>query len=452
MKKYFSSYWIRSAFYTFLQRFSLTFFGLINFMILIRTLTKPQMGTWALFLAVTSIFEAAKTNLLKNAHVRFVSANDNIKDRTSIAASSFLINALISLVFVILIIFFSGWLSRVFNMGNELATMLIWFIPGLIGMVFFSHLEAVQQSNLDFKGGFAGYFVRQIIFFLIITAHAVFHIPFTLQYLAIYQSASIILGALVLLLYTRKYLHYTFNVTRRWIKEILGYGGYILSSGVIAHVLANLDQLITGRFLSSAAVASYNAASRINGLVDIPSFAASEVVFPKIAKATTEEGPAKVKYLYEKMVAVLLSFTTPAAIFIILFPNLVINLVAGKEYLDAAPILQLYMITGIWRPMQNQAANLLNSIGRPGLCLVINASSLAVNLVVNYYCLKYIGFYGAAIGTLATVLVTCLVWYFIMKKLIDARLRNIITYMFDFYKRIYTHAVHLIGNKFKTIL
>jgi len=61
LKKYFSSYWIRSAFFSILQRFSVTLFGLINFIVLIRwSLTKEQMGTWSLFLAVTTIFE---TNL-----------------------------------------------------------------------------------------------------------------------------------------------------------------------------------------------------------------------------------------------------------------------------------------------------------------------------------------------------------------------------------------------------
>jgi lipopolysaccharide exporter len=217
-------------------------------------------------------------------------------------------------------------------------------------------------------------------------------------------------------------------------------------------LFANLDQLITARFLNPAAVASYNAASRINGLVDIPSYAASEVIFPKISKASAEEGMDKVKYLYEKMVAVLLSFTTPAALFIILFPKLVITLIAGKEYLDAAPILQLYMITGILRPMQNQAANLLNSIGKPGLCLVINAISLAANLVINYVCLKQFGFYGTAIGTLITCLLGSTAWYFIMKKQISARLKNIILYMLDFYKLMYAQGVHLLTKKLKTII
>ena len=42
-----------------MQRFSVTLFGLINFIVLIRFLfPRPeQMGVWALFLAITTIFE-----------------------------------------------------------------------------------------------------------------------------------------------------------------------------------------------------------------------------------------------------------------------------------------------------------------------------------------------------------------------------------------------------------
>src|SRR6266404_3543077 len=75
VKKHLSSYWIRSAFYAILQRFSITLFGMINFIILIRSLSKAQMGTWALFLVITSIFEITKSGLLKNAHIRFVSTS-----------------------------------------------------------------------------------------------------------------------------------------------------------------------------------------------------------------------------------------------------------------------------------------------------------------------------------------------------------------------------------------
>ena len=69
------------------------------------------MGIWALFLTVTGIFEAVKTNLLKNAHIKFASATTDKDEKISIASSSFIINALISAGFILFLLIFSSALS-----------------------------------------------------------------------------------------------------------------------------------------------------------------------------------------------------------------------------------------------------------------------------------------------------------------------------------------------------
>jgi len=395
------------------------------------------MGIWALFLAVTSIFEATKSGLLKNAHIKFVSGSDDKKEQVSIASSSFVINSAISFIFIVILLLFSSTVSTLLHSGKDLAMMLRWFIPGLIFMVFFSHLEAIQQSFLDFKGVFAGYLVRQLSFFIAILLHFLLKIPLSLRSLTIYYCISIALGSIVLYFFSRKYIHHQFKITKAGIKKILGFGSYIFGANIMANLFSNLDQLMTGTFRSSTAVAYYNAASRINGFVDIPSYAAAEILFPKSSRAAVEEGHGKVRYLYERMVGILISVTTPAALFMILFPSFVITIVAGARYQAAAPILQLYMLTGLIRPIQNQAANILNSIGKPGLCFLINAVSLGGNLIINYICISNMGFYGAAIGTLITCILGSIAWYIIMKKQIGINLGNIFKYMIGFYKSVY---------------
>lgn len=434
MKKYLSSYWIRAAFYTFLQRFSLTFFGFLNLVLLLRYLTKAQMGTWAIFLAITTIFEQTKSNLLKNAHIKYVSGHSDPKEHVSIASSALLINASISLVFILFILLFGQWLSHWFKMGIELADMLIWFIPGLVFMVVFSHLEATQQSFLDFKGGFAGYFVRQISFFAIIAIYMFGKIPISLKLLALYQSLSFGIGTIVIFLLTRKYLHFQFKPTKAWIKKLFGFGGYIFGSGLLANLCANLDQFFTAKFIDSSSVAYYSVASRINGLVDIPSYAASEIIFPKASRASSEEGIGRIKYLFERMVGILTAFNIPTVAFIMIFPKFVTTIVGGSQYADTVLILQLYMITGIFRPFQNQAANLINSMGKPRLGFIVNTIALFAFLGINYVCIREIGFYGAAVGTLITNILGVIAWYFIMRKQIDLNMLNIFSFAIDTYR------------------
>jgi O-antigen/teichoic acid export membrane protein len=399
------------------------------------------MGVWAFFLLVTTLFESTKSNLLKNAHVKYV-AGDDSGEKTAIASSSLILNTLISVFFIVFLFVCSGALSNWLHTGEELEQMLKWFIPGMFALIFFSHLEAVSQSHFDFKSVFAGYFSRQVLFFIIILAHRVFQIPFSLIHLAVYQSVSIGFGTIVMFFYCKKHFLFRFNPSTAWIKKILGFGGYIFGSGILASIFANVDQLMIARFTSSKSyVASYNAANRISALVDIPSYAAAEILLPKVSQVSVQEGSERIKYMYERMVGILLSFTTPLALFIILFPNFVITLIAGSQYADAAFILQLYMVSGMIRPIQNQAANILLYIGKARLCFFLNAGYLAVNFFLNYLFLKQFGFYGSAMGNVVTCFLGTIVWYSILKKSIGVDHNNIWKYVMETYRMIYTKAV-----------
>jgi len=453
LKKHLSSYWIRSAFYTVMQRFSLTFFGVVNFMILTRTLGQDEvpLGIWAIFLTITGIFEAAKTNLLKNAHIKFMSMSDDRDEKTAIASTSLLINVLFTVIFILFLLLGADLLANWFKTGLVIKPMLWWFIPGLVFMIFFSHLESIQQSHLDFKGGFAGHFVRQASFFVLLVVHFFGKIPLTLVDLAKYQSVAFGLGTLVLFIFSRKYLIFRFRPSYSWSQKLMGYGGYIFGSGVVASIFANLDQIMVAGKIGPSAVSYYNVASRINLLVDTPSYAASEIIFPKASRASVEEGQERIKYLFEKMVAILTAITIPIALLIIIFPTFITTAIAGSRYALAAPILQLYMLAGIIRPAQNQAANLLNSIGKTKLVFFMNTGYTVVLLGVNYIFLEKFGLYGAARGTLVVSLANFVAWYFLMRKEVNFELSAVLGHMSETYQTIFRKVSSVVLSRKRAV-
>lgn len=404
------------------------------------------MGVWALFLIVTNLFETTKTSLLKNAHIRFVSGGKE-DEKSEVASSSLIINSGISLFFILLIVLFRDQLAELLNAGKEFSDLLLWYIPGLALMVYFSHLEAIQQSHFDFKGAFAGNLIRQLSFCSIILIHVLSGSSFPFHYLSIYLSLSILLGTSVLYIYTKKYLEFRFNPSRNWIRKLTNYGGYIFGSSLISNIFSNLDQLLTSTFLQPGSVAFYNAAKRINGFIDIPTYTAADILFPKMSQASSIEGIEKVKYLFEKMVAVLLSFIIPAALFVIIFPKTIIYIIAGSKYEAAAPILQIYMVISIIGTLQHQAATTLNSIGRTKLCFMINLASLVLNLGITYLCLLYFGFYGAAVGGLITMLLTAIAWYATMKKTVGVNYLNIPVYSREFYMKLFNQGKSILNKK-----
>lgn len=449
MKKYLQSYWYRSAAFSILQRFSLTLFGLVNFMILVRTLPIELMGTWALFLTIITLLETNKAALLRNAHIRFVTIASNDNEKAQIASSSMIVNLLISVVFILLILIFGGSLERLLNAEADFSLMLIAFIPGIVAMVFFSHFEAVQQSHLDFKGVFAGNLAKQVLFFVFLLLHVILKQPLSLWLLSVYQAISILVGSIVLYFHARKYLIMRFIPSLSWVKKLMNYGGYIFGSGVVSSIYSNLDQLMTATFIKGGAVAYYNTARRINGFIDIPTYSAAEIAFPKMSQASSLEGLTRIKFFYEKIVAILLSIIIPLGIVVILFPKLIIFLIAGSKYYPAAPILQAFIVVSVLGIVQHQAGTTLYSIGKSKLCFFLNCTSLAVNLLATYLCLRYFGFYGAAIAALISAVFTTILWYSTMKREIGFELSNLVRYSKEFYGSVFNKLRMFLKQKNK---
>jgi lipopolysaccharide exporter len=400
------------------------------------------MGLWAFFTVVTTLFENIKSNLLKNAHIKFV-GNKN-EEKTAIASTSFLINASLNILFILFLLFFSGKLSGWIGAGKELEAMLRLFIPGIVFLIFFSHLEAVALSHLDFKSVFAGNFARQAVFFVIILVQAGLKIPFSLSNIVIYQNICLFVGCIVLFLYSRKHLLFVFNPSIKWVKELVGFGGYIFGIGILVNIFGNLDQLMIARFTSKTSmVANYNSATRVSTMISIPSYAAAEILLPKVSQVDLSKGFDQIKYMYERMVGVLLCFTTPVALIIFLFPKFVITLIAGAQYQDAAFILQMYMLSAMVLPIQNQAANILLYIGKARLVFLLNVLFLGINFSLNYICFVQFGPYGAAIGNVIGCTLGTIVWYLILRKSVNIKYNNILKYAGDSYRIIYSKAISI---------
>ena len=301
-------------------------------------------------------------------------------------------------------------------------------------MVFYSHYEAVQQSYLDFKSLFYGNIVRQSSFFFAILYDHLTNTEVTLNTILLYHTISILLGGITLFIVGYKYLSFKIEPSFAWIKEIIKYGKYILGSSIISNIYSNIDQLMTSKFLSPVIVSYYSTATRISGIIDIPINSAADVLFPKMAQASTDEDSNKVKYFLEKTIALLLCLIIPTTIFIIIFSKLIVQIIAGSMYTEASFILQIYVIRMTIGIFQHQSANTLISIGKSKLHFLLNSIGFVLKIIITYFCLKYFGFYGAAIGSLIMPSLNFVLWAIVMKKQIDVNFKNIYRYMLDFYK------------------
>lgn len=430
IKGFLGNYWIKSSLLTIMQRLSMVVFGVGSYMILVRIMTKEEVGVWSLFLAISMTFELTKNALLKNGIITFYHSTEK---KSEILSSGLIINVAYSLIFILLILIFGGILAKYLKSAN-LYTMLKLYIFGILLLIYFSHFEYVQQSNLSFVGSFVSYAVRQGAFFLLILGILILKKDATLNKLVVFQNLSLLISVIISFIYTKRFLDFRFNPNMLFIKKIFSYGKFIFTSGVLSNIFGNLDRYLIAGLMNNTYVAYYDLSARINNMIDVPTSALADVLFPKSVIAEKEEGMEKVKILFEYTTAIIISILIPISILIIIFNKLIIKILAGENYILASNIIIISMLYAFMRPIQNQACNILNSIRKPHVTLKINLFVLILNISLDYIFIHLLGYTGAAIGSMIVTFIGANVATIALSKYTKVNIINILSHSISIYK------------------
>ena len=107
------------------------------------------------------------------------------------------------------------------------------------------------------------------------------------------QIISLFLGTLVLAVFAKGYFYPGFETDRQTILRMFHFGKYIFGTNVFSSFGKSADQFISAGLISADVVAYYNIVSRINNMMDVPSLAIADVLFPKNVEAMVTPGPRK---------------------------------------------------------------------------------------------------------------------------------------------------------------
>jgi lipopolysaccharide exporter len=180
-------------------------------------------------------------------------------------------------------------------------------------------------------------------------------------------------------------------------------------------------------------VAYYNTVARINNMVDVPSLAAADVLYPKNVEAHENGGIEKVKYYFEHVTGTIIAFIVPLSLLIFLFPKLVIHIVAGPDYYPAVLLLQLTILFSMVRPLSYQFGSTLDAIGKPSVNFKVNVLLMIVNLALTIALLKIYGGIGAAYASMISCTISLVVMLAVLKKHISIDSTNIFRYALSRY-------------------
>ena len=431
-----NSYWIRSGYYTIGYRIAVLIFGFGSFYLLIRHLPQYEFGVWALFLTVTTIVEMSRNGLIQNGLIKLLSLNDPAESNKIITAS-WLVNLIYSALVFLLLVGCSSIVTEKFAAG-AISEMFLYYGITILLLIPFSQFNYLQQSKFSFSGIFWSTIVRQGSFFLAVLLVYLSKWDVTLVQLVQIQSACTLLGLICAFISARKYLQTAWEWDWPLTKKVLQFGKYVMGTNMCSLLYKSMDQIAVGYFLNANFVALYSSAVRMSNLIEYPSTAIAEVVYPQSAFRTSKEGDHVAKALYEKSVGLTLAITLPVILVTILFADYIIYFIAGPAYAESADILRITMLFGFFTSFTRQFGTVMDSSGRPRQNFQLLLAVLIINIVSNYFFIKSFGVMGAAYGTLVSYVIFFFLTNLILARIFKVELPKVFSYMILYYGSSFT--------------
>ncbi len=355
--------------------------------------------------------------LLRNALIKFIYDERYKEKLQEVQCASLVINVIFSALVIIFFLLCGVWLARLLK-TPELSTLLHWSIALVIFQIPFNHCEIVQQSRMQYRQTFYAYFLRQGLLFLFIVSSLFFESNIiTVQHLVIAQIVSIFTASCYFLVASNKLLKRKLKFDKEIIVKLLQFGKFVFGTALLSHIYKFADHFVTAYAIGNPVtgkiyVSYYSVVSRIAGVLDVPFLAVADVLFPKNAQAMATDGPALVSYYFEKMVGTLTALMIPASLFILFVPGMVIKVIAGADYLEAVPILQVTMLFAFLRPFFTQFGYTMDSIGKPQINFRVNIFFLIVSLMSTFLSIMWFGnLMGAVYASSFTLVSGCIVFF-----------------------------------------
>jgi O-antigen/teichoic acid export membrane protein len=430
------NYWVKSGLFSLFEKGAAFIFGFGTTIVLLRHLTPNEFGIWALFLATSSFIEVGLIGLVQNGLVRYLSTAKDKKEYDTILNASLLLNIILSVLSAITLLIFAELMSEWLK-TPELKVMLQLYAVVIILLIPFYHGVFIQQANLSFSGIFWSNLARKGLFFVIVLLYFFASWEQNVIQLIYMQMAATLLGSMVAWWAARSFLSTSGSISMVWVKKLFHYGRFVFGTNLSTMLFKTIDKFMLGGILSTAAVGMYELAIRITNLIDVPAFSVAAVVFPQGARQSRDGTTGDLKALYEKSVGTILAIILPFIVGVLLFPKIIVLLIAGEKYLESVPLLRLTILYGLFLPYAVQFGTVLDSMGKPKINFYLTLLGTMVNVVFNYVFIHQFGIYGAAYGTLCTYVITFVIYQTVLKRMLDVDMLAPFRYIPGFYQQAY---------------
>ncbi len=188
----------------------------------------------------------------------------------------------------------------------------------------------------------------------------------------------------------------------------------LIITAVFSVIYTRIDQVMLKNMIDASSVGIYDAAVRLSEAWNfIPAIIVSSF-FPAIVNAKKISIQTYKKRLLA-LIGGLASLALIVAIPTSLFSNFIIHLLYGELYYMSAPVLSIYIWSGIWFSISLVLHYFLINENRPQILFYSSLIAMVINVGLNLYLIPLYGITGAAWATFISYVIISLPVIYIFK-------------------------------------
>lgn len=352
-----------------------SFFGLLNFMLMVRMMSKSDFGLIAIFLSGAGLADLIRTGFIRQALVRqWVIGAENLKK--PLIGSAWLLHIFIAIVITLLCHLVLN-LNTLLPYNMEQSNLLIYHYPLLLLCSIPHQMESwLSQAKKRYVTMNLFRILVNLLLFLVLIFQ--YNSEIAVQEVIIYF---IICNGLVSMFSLLNYgsIKEIIHAKQSQVVSLFNFGKYSLSTLAGSNLLKSTDTLLIGMMISSESAAIYALPFKVIELLEIPLRGFVMTSFNTLTKSfQAKQSVEYTKHFQEKIFQLTIAFL-PIILTCLFLPGLVVQIIGGANYSESVIILQILSFAMFILPSDKFAGMALDSVNKPNQ----NAIKVWIMVITN---------------------------------------------------------------------
>ncbi len=210
------------------------------------------------------------------------------------------------------------------------------------------------------------------------------------------------------------------NFNSEKIKELFGFGKWIMGSSILVFLITQGDDIFVGKILGTTALGFYQLAYRISNMPATEiTHVISQVSFPAYSKLQDNIPKLREAYLKVLQLTAFLSFPIAGLIFV-LAPDFT-KIFLGEKWMPMVPSMMVLALCGLIRSI-GATTIIFKSVGKPEISTKLQFARLILLVIIIYPLTIKWGILGASLAVLLSILPVEPISFYLTIKIIKCRI------------------------------